>query len=330
MQRKVESFPWSAEDDEVLREAVSIHGAKAWSAIACGLPRRSSKECRARWLVLERLDATQPEYKRVSAPAAMTAHLHSTTVPASKVKPAPPISARSRTKSTRSAGGAARPTSPQPLISRLPIPPYKKSSRQGTHGSRTLIDAYLSPSSGNGAKDTNRDEQSEKLPASVSNLTQQQNDVARKRARLSPQAFLEEALSPHHMSISSVCSPSVEICDAMTLTGSEQLADDIAGSDMDSVTMDTDEPVVEHHNCDTTIPELEIGHSSSSPADPAAFSLGLVVPTAGGVRPVPLQCVADEYCAEDEAFLHPRTPIVLREVDADEISADPVRAFCHR
>jgi hypothetical protein len=44
------STGWSLEDDKLLEEAVSVHGPRAWSAIACGLPRRSAKECRLRWL----------------------------------------------------------------------------------------------------------------------------------------------------------------------------------------------------------------------------------------------------------------------------------------
>lgn len=359
MQRKSEPLPWSAEDDEVLREAVSIHGAKAWSAIACGLPRRSSKECRARWLVLEQLEATQPEYKRASAPAAMTAHLQvsATRPPPSKpaatgaraaksaksgkaakaakaAKAVKAVKAAKAAKAAKATAGAPEPPSPQPLICRLPIPPRKSSSGRSAHGGSTLLDAHLSPSSESATKESGRrraspvskqtDENFEVLPPPVPNLSQQ-NDFARKRARLSPQAFLEEAMSPHHMSVSSVCSPSVEICDALTLTGSEQLADDsAAGSEEDRATMQIDESTAIDHNKGADDIQ-KVADNDCGPAEPAAFCLQAEVPPVrGGVRPSPLHCVADEYCAEDEAFLQPRTPLLLREIDADEISADPV------
>ena len=323
MQRKAAPLPWSAEDDEVLREAVSIHGAKAWSAIACGLQRRSSKECRARWLVLKELDATQPECTRASAPSAMDAHLVSPAMPQSNL----PAATAAQAKSAKTAAGATQPASPQPLICRLPLP-------RAARGNATLIDAHLGLFNGDGTKETGRrraspaskiiDEEFEPLPPPVPNVSQQHSEFARKRARLSPQAFLEEALSPHHMSVSSVCSPSVEICDALTLTGSEQLADDnAAGSDGKiAATMHTDElDIDEYSNHADAV--LNVGDFGV----PAAFCLGQdAAPTVGDVQPSPLQCAADEYCIEDEAFLQPRTPLVLREIDADEISADPVRA----
>ena len=318
MQRKAAPLPWSAEDDEVLREAVSIHGAKAWSAIACGLPRRSSKECRARWLALKELDATQLECKQASAPLAMDVHLVSTTMPQSNLPAATAAQAKSAT-------GASQPASPQPLICRLP---------RAVHGDGTLLDEHLGTYNGGGSKETGRrraspaskilDQEFEPLPPPVPSTSQQNSEFARKRARLSPQAFLEEALSPHHMSVSSVCSPSVEICDALTLTGSEQLADDdAAGSDgMIAAAMHTDELDIDEYsnNTGTVLNTKDIGV-------PAVFCLGQpAAPTVGDVLPSLLQCIADEYCVEDEAFLQPRTPLILREVDADEISADPVRA----
>ena len=358
MQRKAEPLPWSPEDDEVLREAVSIHGAKAWSAIACGLPRRSSKECRARWLVLEELDATLPEYKRASAPAAMTAHLQvSSTALPPKPKPKPSAAAAAAASgSARAAADAARPASPQPLISRLPVPSSssRSSTRAGGTGRRgehtALKESQMSPSSATRerAQETGRRraspadgptaEQSEVLPPPVPNPSQQINDFARKRARLSPQAFLEEALSPHHMSVSSVCSPSVEICDEMTMTGYEQLADDDAGSNAAAAEESLSGSIDTADNGSGPESELEMvlgddSDDATTGGTPFALTNTIMPPsttagTGGGVRPPPLQCIADEYCAADEAFLQPRTPLLLREIDADDISSDPVSASC--
>ena len=41
--------PWTEDEDEALTKAVKVHGCKAWSAISCALPRRTSKSCRERW-----------------------------------------------------------------------------------------------------------------------------------------------------------------------------------------------------------------------------------------------------------------------------------------
>ncbi|CAM6031909.1 unnamed protein product, partial [Sphagnum compactum] len=41
--------PWSAEEDQKLKELVLIKGAKKWSAIATELPGRIGKQCRERW-----------------------------------------------------------------------------------------------------------------------------------------------------------------------------------------------------------------------------------------------------------------------------------------
>jgi hypothetical protein len=112
----------------------------------------------------------------------------------------------------------------------------------------------------------------------------------------------------------------------LTLTGSEQLADDdAADSEKVAITMqiDGESTAIDHNKCTDAVAG---GDNDSVPADPSAFSLSqAAVPAVGGVQPSPLQCVADEYCAADEAFLQPRTPLLLREIDADEISADPVR-----
>ena len=41
--------PWSTEEDVALEKMVKEHGAMQWSAVACHLPGRSSKQCRERW-----------------------------------------------------------------------------------------------------------------------------------------------------------------------------------------------------------------------------------------------------------------------------------------
>ena len=41
---------WSAEEDTALRQMVMRYGDKAWTAVASGLPGRTSKQCRERWL----------------------------------------------------------------------------------------------------------------------------------------------------------------------------------------------------------------------------------------------------------------------------------------
>jgi hypothetical protein len=40
---------WSPEEDELLRDAVSRHGARNWSVIGAEIPGRSGKSCRLRW-----------------------------------------------------------------------------------------------------------------------------------------------------------------------------------------------------------------------------------------------------------------------------------------
>ena len=42
-------MPWSAEEDEQLKQAVLEIGPKRWSAIAVAVPGRSGKQCRLRW-----------------------------------------------------------------------------------------------------------------------------------------------------------------------------------------------------------------------------------------------------------------------------------------
>ncbi|CAM9253263.1 unnamed protein product, partial [Phaeothamnion confervicola] len=42
--------PWAAEEDDLLRRLVDLHGSKKWSQIAQELPGRSGKQCRERWL----------------------------------------------------------------------------------------------------------------------------------------------------------------------------------------------------------------------------------------------------------------------------------------
>uniref|UniRef100_A0A7N0TMN1 Uncharacterized protein n=1 Tax=Kalanchoe fedtschenkoi TaxID=63787 RepID=A0A7N0TMN1_KALFE len=50
-QREVDRIkgPWSAEEDEKLRELVAVHGARNWSVICKSIPGRSGKSCRLRW-----------------------------------------------------------------------------------------------------------------------------------------------------------------------------------------------------------------------------------------------------------------------------------------
>jgi Myb-like DNA-binding domain len=40
----------STAEDDMLRGLVEEHGSKKWSQIAMGLPGRSGKQCRERWL----------------------------------------------------------------------------------------------------------------------------------------------------------------------------------------------------------------------------------------------------------------------------------------
>ncbi len=58
--------PWTKEEDDVVREMVSIHGPKQWSEIASKIPGREGKQCRERWLNhlrpdLRKADWTQSE-----------------------------------------------------------------------------------------------------------------------------------------------------------------------------------------------------------------------------------------------------------------------------
>lgn len=41
--------PWSPEEDDLLRQLVSRHGARNWSLISKSIPGRSGKSCRLRW-----------------------------------------------------------------------------------------------------------------------------------------------------------------------------------------------------------------------------------------------------------------------------------------
>ncbi|KAG5184578.1 Homeodomain-like protein [Tribonema minus] len=42
--------PWASEEDDVLRALVKQYGNKKWSHVATGLPGRTGKQCRERWL----------------------------------------------------------------------------------------------------------------------------------------------------------------------------------------------------------------------------------------------------------------------------------------
>ena len=162
------------------------------AAIACGLPRRSSKECRSRWLVLEGLDRATPESDRATrGPPVLTAHLLAVA-----------------TAEGASPRGAREPAE-APAGSETPGHDYARAlpaRRLAQPGGRTPPPPLPPP------------------PLEMmTSLAQRKAESARKRARLSPQAFLEEVLSPEHMQTSSVGLGTVEICDAMTMTGSEQL-----------------------------------------------------------------------------------------------------------
>ena len=287
MLRRPERLPWTEDDDAVLREAVSIHGPKAWSAIACGLPRRSSKECRSRWLVLEGLDRATPESARATrGPPVLTAHLLA-------VATAEGASPRDAQEPAEAPAGSETPGRDygRPLPAR----------RLAQPGGRTPPPPLPPPPL-------------EMMPS----LAQRKAESARKRARLSPQAFLEEVLSPEHMQTSSVGLGTVEICDAMTMTGSEQLlaGDGGAGSA---------DGAEEHERLGGSGPPGAGLSPAAGPAPQGATANNTLLKAQQ--RPPPLQCIADDYCAADEAFLHPRTPLLLRELDADDVSADPVRGI---
>ena len=50
-QRKSSTYTrWSVEEDELLRQAVALHGPHKWSLIASHVPNRTPMQCSTRWL----------------------------------------------------------------------------------------------------------------------------------------------------------------------------------------------------------------------------------------------------------------------------------------
>lgn len=41
--------PWTAEEDEMVRQSVKHYGVRAWPTVAALVPGRSGKQCRERW-----------------------------------------------------------------------------------------------------------------------------------------------------------------------------------------------------------------------------------------------------------------------------------------
>jgi hypothetical protein len=56
--------PWTKEEDDVVREMVSVHGPKQWSQIASKIPGREGKQCRERWLNHLRPDLRKAEWSQ--------------------------------------------------------------------------------------------------------------------------------------------------------------------------------------------------------------------------------------------------------------------------
>lgn len=279
--------PWSEADDEVLREAVSIHGPRAWSAIACGLPRRSSKDCRARWLVLEERRATEPQHGPEGP--TMTAHVKHSARPKQTARgftrqqnaKAESLSLSQKRKVKFMNQKAKCTTQPRLDNRTCPINPFiDRAVRRSFRGAR--MDLCITTS----------------LPG--------QRNHHSKRPRLSPRECLEEVLS----SISaadSVGFPSVDIQDETMLTA-------LPSGQQVSIDFKTDRPSVSDGHYKK--PEInESGTQIKRRRDKKA-------------RPPPLHSLADEYCAADEAFLQPRTPLLLKEIDAAELTSDLVMSLC--
>ena len=49
MRRPAKKQSWSADEDSLLLQLVSLHGPSSWSTIAAELPGRVGKQCRERW-----------------------------------------------------------------------------------------------------------------------------------------------------------------------------------------------------------------------------------------------------------------------------------------
>ena len=255
------------EDDTVLREAVSIHGPRAWSAIACGFPRRSSKECCARWLEIEGLSASVlPKRAVCSGPI------------------------------TRLVAGGY----PPELKRAIPVPVLPSSGVSSSKPPARVQKARAKPRpkkppqtktnpAGRGSSHARRSNSNNRAPVTAKQIPPSPDSPA-KRARLSPQAFLEEASMP----------------------GLDLMAGDHSLAATASVDMGHGDDHGNVVKIDNTVqrnihrPQL------------------LMVP-AKKVRPRPLHCVADEYCAADEAFLHPRDPLRLNTFEEGELSTDAVK-----
>jgi hypothetical protein len=61
---RVAKRPWTKEEDDVVREMVSVHGPKQWSQIASKIPGREGKQCRERWLNHLRPDLRKAEWSQ--------------------------------------------------------------------------------------------------------------------------------------------------------------------------------------------------------------------------------------------------------------------------
>lgn len=53
---------WTAQEDQLLRDAVAIHGAANWAHIATFLPNRNEKQARERWMNQLRPDVSKAEW----------------------------------------------------------------------------------------------------------------------------------------------------------------------------------------------------------------------------------------------------------------------------
>jgi hypothetical protein len=277
---------WSEADDEVLREAVSVHGAKAWSAIACGLPRRSSKECRARWLLLDERQSTIPRHGP-NGPA-MMAHMFCGPSPANSMGPGSRRTVVTKQQCASKPAKARSSRSQAPKVARHP-----QNKRVGGHApcprSNAIIDQHISRS----FRGARIDMRAQASPPD--------HEGRRKRARLSPQAFLEEALSLEHTTAESIGFPTIDIEDERTRTG-QLKSQSLTNADDSDINLE------------------ERARVASTPRDGTRHG-----PRRGPkARPPPLHSLANEYCAADEAFLHPRTPLLLKEIDAADVTSDLV------